>query len=140
MSKQCRPAHAGRPLARASEDRYGLCVGAAHRGLRRNARFTAFPSGYHGFRTVQTLSAQGVAETTRIRQWPCSAGFCQRFVLQAPPLLFAVFTAAAFEQVTLAPMSAYGEGYGSPEARISTLLAVFVAGNIALQIPTRHVG
>ena len=59
----------------------------------------------------------------------------RRFVPQARLLLFAVFTAAAFEQVTLALMSAYGQGYGSPEARISTLLAVFVAGNIALQIP-----
>jgi MFS family permease len=59
----------------------------------------------------------------------------RRFVPQASLLLFAVFTAAAFEQVTLALMSAYGQGYGSPEARISTLLAVFVAGNIALQVP-----
>ena len=32
-------------------------------------------------------------------------------------------------------MSVYGKGYGSSEARISMLLAVFVAGNIALQIP-----
>lgn len=58
-----------------------------------------------------------------------------RFVPLALLLLFAVFTAAAFEQVTLALMSVYGRGYGSPEARISTLLAVFVAGNIFLQVP-----
>jgi MFS family permease len=58
-----------------------------------------------------------------------------RFVPKARLLLFAVFVAAAFEQVTLALMSVYGQGYGSSEAKISTLLAVFVAGNIALQIP-----
>ena len=58
-----------------------------------------------------------------------------RFVPQARLLLFAVFAAAAFEQVTLALMSVYGKGFGSSEAKISTLLAVFVAGNIALQIP-----
>jgi MFS family permease len=58
-----------------------------------------------------------------------------RFVPQARLLLFAVFVAAAFEQVALALMSVYGKGYGSSEAKISMLLAVFVAGNIALQIP-----
>ncbi len=58
-----------------------------------------------------------------------------RFVPQARLLLFAVFAAAAFEQVALALMSVYGKGYGSSEAKISMLLAVFVAGNIALQIP-----
>jgi MFS family permease len=57
------------------------------------------------------------------------------FVPQARLLLFAVFAAAAFEQVALALMSVYGKGYGSSEAKISMLLAVFVAGNIALQIP-----
>lgn len=58
-----------------------------------------------------------------------------RFVPLAMLLLFAVFVAAAFEQAMLSLMSVYGEGYGSAEAKISALLAVFVAGNIALQIP-----
>jgi len=57
------------------------------------------------------------------------------FMPQAMLLLFAVFAAAVFEQVTLTLMSVYGQGHGGPEARISALLAIFVAGNIALQIP-----
>ncbi|MDQ6433049.1 MFS transporter [Mesorhizobium sp. LHD-90] len=57
------------------------------------------------------------------------------FVLVAPLLLFAVFTAAAFEQALLALFSVYGEAHGSSETRIATLLAVFIAGNVALQIP-----
>jgi MFS family permease len=56
------------------------------------------------------------------------------FVRLAPLLLLAVFVAAAFEQALLALFSVYGGAYGSSEERISTLLAVFVAGNIALQI------
>jgi MFS family permease len=57
------------------------------------------------------------------------------FVLVAPLLLFAVFTAAAFEQALLALFSVYGEAHGSSEQRIATLLTVFIAGNVALQIP-----
>ncbi|MFI0848352.1 MFS transporter [Mesorhizobium sp. IMUNJ 23232] len=57
------------------------------------------------------------------------------FVLVAPLLIFAVFTAAAFEQGLLALFSVYGEAHGSSEQRIATLLTVFIAGNVALQIP-----
>ena len=57
------------------------------------------------------------------------------FIRRAPLLLFAVFVAAAFEQALFSLFAIYGEGYGSPEQRVSTLLAVFVAGNIALQVP-----
>jgi MFS family permease len=57
------------------------------------------------------------------------------FALLAPLLLLAVFTAAAFEQGLLALISVYGASYGSAEGRISTLLTVFIAGNVALQIP-----
>ncbi len=57
------------------------------------------------------------------------------FVLLAPLLLFAVFTAAAFEQGLLSLFAVYGQTYGSSEGRIATLLAVFIAGNIVLQVP-----
>jgi MFS family permease len=57
------------------------------------------------------------------------------FARLAPLLLLAVFVAAAFEQSLLALISVYGEAYGSPESRIASLLTVFIAGNIALQIP-----
>lgn len=58
-----------------------------------------------------------------------------RFLLLAPLLLFAVFTAAAFEQGLLSLFAVYGNAFGSPEQRVATLLAVFIAGNIALQVP-----
>jgi MFS family permease len=57
------------------------------------------------------------------------------FARRAPLLLFAVFCAAAFEQALLALISVYGEVYGSTEQRLSALLTVFIAGNIALQVP-----
>jgi MFS family permease len=57
------------------------------------------------------------------------------FARLAPLLLLAVFVAAAFEQSLLALISVYGQAYGSPESRIASLLTVFIAGNIALQIP-----
>jgi len=57
------------------------------------------------------------------------------FARLAPLLLFAVFCAAAFEQGLLALLSVYGEAHGSTEQRISMLLTVFIAGNIALQVP-----
>lgn len=55
------------------------------------------------------------------------------FVL-APLLLFAVFAAAAFEQVVISLLAVYGAALGSAEARIASLIACFTAGNAALQI------
>lgn len=57
------------------------------------------------------------------------------FVRLAPLLLLAVFVAAAFEQILLALFSVYGGAHGSPEGRIASLLTVFIAGNIVLQVP-----
>jgi MFS family permease len=57
------------------------------------------------------------------------------FARLAPLMLLAVFTAAAFEQVLMSLISVYGTAYGSAEERMSLLLTVFIAGNIALQIP-----
>jgi predicted MFS family arabinose efflux permease len=50
-------------------------------------------------------------------------------------LLFAVVAAAGFEQGVLALLPVYGTYYGIAEARMSALLSVMIAGNIALQIP-----
>lgn len=54
---------------------------------------------------------------------------------QAPALLFAVFVTAAFEQSLLSLLPVYGLSYGIGERSLSALLAVLIAGNIALQIP-----
>ncbi|WP_455873119.1 MFS transporter [Rhizobium yanglingense] len=56
------------------------------------------------------------------------------FFARAPLLLFAVFTAAAFEQVVISLFTVYGAALGSAEARIASLIACFTAGNAVLQI------
>jgi MFS family permease len=56
------------------------------------------------------------------------------FVALAPLLLFAVFAAAAFEQVLLSMFAVYGAALGSAEERIASLITCFVAGNAVLQI------
>lgn len=53
---------------------------------------------------------------------------------RAPLILFAVFTAAAFEQTVMSLLAVYGAALGSGEARIAALLTVFVAGNAVLQV------
>lgn len=57
------------------------------------------------------------------------------FVALAPLLLLGVFVAAAFEQSLLAMFAVYGAAHGSDESRISALIACFVLGNAALQVP-----
>jgi MFS family permease len=52
----------------------------------------------------------------------------------APVLLFAVFAAAAFEQIMVSMFAVYGAALGTAEARIASLIACFVAGNAVLQI------
>jgi MFS family permease len=50
-------------------------------------------------------------------------------------LLSAVVVAAGFEQAILALLPVYGTHYGIAEARMSALLSVMIAGNIAMQVP-----
>nr|WP_240545210.1 MFS transporter [Sinorhizobium fredii] len=56
------------------------------------------------------------------------------FFALAPLLLFAVFTAAAFEQTLLSLFAVYGAALGSAEARIASLITCFIVGNAVLQI------
>ena len=56
------------------------------------------------------------------------------FFALAPLLLFAVFTAAAFEQTLLSLFAVYGAALGSGEGRIASLITCFIAGNAVLQI------
>ena len=57
------------------------------------------------------------------------------FVPLAWLLLFAVIVAAGFEQGVLALLPVYGTSRGIGESAMSALLAVMIAGNIALQVP-----
>ena len=54
---------------------------------------------------------------------------------QARFLLFAVIVAAAFETIVLSLLPVYGLARGLGEVGVSALLAVLIAGNIALQVP-----
>lgn len=56
------------------------------------------------------------------------------FVALASLLLFAVFTAAAFEQTFISLFAVYGAALGSAEGRIASLITCFIAGNALLQI------
>ncbi|WP_244513272.1 MULTISPECIES: MFS transporter [unclassified Ensifer] len=56
------------------------------------------------------------------------------FFALAPLLLFAVCTAAAFEQTLLSLLAVYGTALGSAESRIAPLITCFIAGNATLQI------
>ncbi|GLZ87634.1 MFS transporter [Metapseudomonas resinovorans] len=56
------------------------------------------------------------------------------FVALAPLLLFAVFAAAAFEQILLSLFAVYGAAFGSTEERIASLITCYIAGNAGLQI------
>ncbi|GLS20898.1 MFS transporter [Labrys miyagiensis] len=56
------------------------------------------------------------------------------FFARAPLLLFAVFTAAALEQILLSLFAVYGTALGSDEERIASLITCFIAGNAGLQI------
>lgn len=56
------------------------------------------------------------------------------FFALAPLLLFAVFTAAVFEQSVISLFAVYGTALGSAEARIAALIACFTVGNAVLQI------
>ncbi|MDX8468001.1 MFS transporter [Mesorhizobium sp. VK23B] len=50
-------------------------------------------------------------------------------------LLSSVVVAAGFEQSVLALLPVYGTHYAIPEARMSALLSMMIAGNIAMQVP-----
>ena len=62
-------------------------------------------------------------------------GSIKNFLPLAPVLLLAVVVAAAFEQMVLSLMPVYGPAHGLGETQIAALLTVFIAGNVALQVP-----
>jgi MFS family permease len=56
------------------------------------------------------------------------------FFALAPLLLYAVFAAAAFEQVLVSLFPVYGAALGSGEERTTSLITCFVAGNAVFQL------
>ncbi|WP_315923470.1 MFS transporter [Mesorhizobium sp. SP-1A] len=57
------------------------------------------------------------------------------FMPRAKLLLVAVVVAAGFEQAILALLPVYGTSFGIAETRMSAILAIMIAGNIAMQVP-----
>ncbi|WP_246707775.1 MFS transporter [Ensifer oleiphilus] len=55
------------------------------------------------------------------------------FFAQAPLLLFAVFVAAAFEQIVLSLFAVYGAAFRSADESVASLITCFIAGNAVLQ-------
>jgi MFS family permease len=57
------------------------------------------------------------------------------FLPLAPTLLLAVFVVAVLEQASLSLLPVYGVAHGIGEREMSALIAVMIAGNVALQVP-----
>lgn len=57
------------------------------------------------------------------------------FLPRAPVLLFAVFAVAAVEQACLSLLPVYGVAHGLGAREMSALISVWIAGNVALQVP-----
>jgi MFS family permease len=57
------------------------------------------------------------------------------FLPLAPTLLLAVFVTAVLEQASLSLLPVYGVAHGIGEREMSALIAVMIAGNVALQVP-----
>jgi MFS family permease len=59
----------------------------------------------------------------------------RNFLPLAPMLLFAVFVVAVLEQASLSLLPVYGADHGIDPRRMAALIAVWIAGNVALQVP-----
>jgi MFS family permease len=57
------------------------------------------------------------------------------FLPLAPLLLLSVFVVAVLEQASLSLLPVYGLAHGMDEAQMSALIGIWIAGNIALQVP-----
>jgi len=57
------------------------------------------------------------------------------FLRLAPMLLFAVFVVAVLEQASLSLLPVYGADHGIDPRTMAGLISVWIAGNVALQVP-----
>jgi len=111
----------------------GFAIGPLSLGLVGTQGWPPFMIGIGAFLLCGLIV---VAVVPRLPQMPHdgAATSVGGFFALAPLLLFAVFTAAAFEQVLLSLFAVYGAALGSAEERIASLITCFVAGNAVLQI------
>lgn len=121
----------------------GFCIGPLSLGLVGTQGWSPFMIGIVAFLVCGAIV---LAVVPRLPQMPQEgeATSVGRFFGLAPILLFAVSTAAAFEQTLLSLFAVYGAALGSGEQHIAPLITCFIAGNATLQIllgrMAEHVG
>jgi MFS family permease len=111
----------------------GFAIGPLSLGLVGTQGWPPFTIGIAAF-LVCGLIVLGVAPRVPKISHEGEATSVRGFSALAPLLLFAVFTAAAFEQILVSMFAVYGTALGSAEQRIASLIACFVAGNAVLQV------
>ena len=111
----------------------GFAIGPLSLGLVGTERWPPFMIGIAAFLLCGLIV---VAVVPRLPDMPGEgeATSVSGFFALAPLLLFAVFIAAAFEQILLSLFAVYGAALGSGEERIASLITCFIAGNAVLQI------
>jgi len=111
----------------------GFAIGPLSLGLAGTEGWPPFMIGIAAFLLcgLIVLAVAPRLPTTPVEGKATSVG---GFFALAPLLLFAVFAAAAFEQILLSLFAVYGAALGSGEERIASLITCFIAGNAALQI------
>ena len=115
----------------------GFAIGPLSLGLVGTHGWPPFMTGITAFLLCGLII---LAVVRRLPKMPHDGGAASvgRFFALAPLLLFAVFAAAAFEQVPLSLFAVYGAALGGSEERIASLITCFIAGNAALQILLGH--
>lgn len=111
----------------------GFAIGPLSLGLVGTQGWAPFMIGVAAFLVCGLIVLAVVPRLPRMPEEGEATSVAGFFAL-APLLLFAVFAAAAFEQVLLSLLAVYGAALGSAEARITSLITCFVAGNAVLQI------
>lgn len=111
----------------------GFAVGPLSLGMVGTVGWPPFIIGIAAF-LICGLIVLAVAPRLPQMRHEGAATSVSRFFALAPLLLFAVFAAAAFEQILVSLFAVYGAALGSADERTASLIACFVAGNAVLQV------
>lgn len=111
----------------------GFAIGPLSLGMVGTAGWSPFLIGIVAFVACGLILLALVSRLPAVPQDGEATSVAGFFAL-APLLLFAVATAAAFEQTLLSLLAVYGAALGSNEERVAPLITCFIAGNASLQI------
>lgn len=111
----------------------GFAIGPLSLGMVGTAGWSPFLIGIVAFLACGLILLALVSRLPEMPQHGEATSVAGFFAL-APLLLFAVATAAAFEQTLLSLLAVYGAALGSDEARVAPLITCFIAGNASLQV------